>query len=209
MERLELSQELAQDILDMAKSKGATPQEFTVALDGIAVVVHPSNNVKQLTIAQLGDIFTGTITNWKQVGGKDAKIVLLSREVNSGTHVYFKEHVLGKGSDGHDREFVPSALLLPSSQAIADEVATNSTAIGYYGMGYSNPKNTVVAIGKTDAGPFVVPSEESVRSGTYPISRPLLFYSRGEAQGLIKTFLEYVLSPDGQAVVRKIDFVPV
>ena len=194
--------------IDQAKTKGGDPKEWMVALDGIAVVVHPNNPVKQLTLQQLSDVFTGAITNWQHVGGTNAMIVLLSREVNSGTHVYFKEHVLGKDAAGHEREFAPEALFLPSSQAIADEVAANADAIGYYGMGYENPKNAVIAVGKISAGPFVAPSEASVRSGEYPISRPLYLYTRGTPQGLTKAFLDYVASPAGQAVVRKMDFVP-
>ena len=131
-------------------------------------------------------------------------MVLLSREVNSGTHVYFKEHVLGAG-----KEFAPEALLLPSSQAIADEVKTNPDAIGYYGMGYLNPLNAAVAVAKTAEGPAVVPSEENVRSGVYPISRPLFIYSAEQPQGLVKAFLDFVKSPRGQEIVRETDFVPV
>ena len=186
-----------------ATSKGGAPQEFTVALDGLAVVVHPSNPVKQLTIQQLADLFTGKITNWSQVGGENKQVVLLSREVNSGTHVYFKEHVLGASN-----EFAPEALLMPSSQAIADEVAGNPSAIGYYGMGYTNPKNAVVSVAKTASDPFIAPSEETVRSGAYPISRPLFLYSRRAPEGVVKAFVDFTESPDGQAVVRKIDFVP-
>ncbi len=191
-----------------ASATGTPPREWTVALDGLAVVVHPSNPIKRLTIEQLAKIFTGVIHNWKEVGGKDAQMILLSREVNSGTHVYFKEHVLGSLKDGGPKEFTPEALLLPSSQAIADEVAENLAAIGYYGMGYLNPRNAVVAVARTAADPYVTPSEEAVRSGSYPISRPLFFYSRGMPQGAVKAFLEFVMSPEGQAVVRKVDFVP-
>lgn len=187
-----------------AAVRGHPPREWTVALDGLAVVVHPSNPVTQLTMPQLADLFTGAVRRWKDVGGPNRAVVLLSREVNSGTHVYFKEHVLGPG-----QEFAPEALLLPSSQAIADEAATNPDAIGYYGMGYANPRNAVVAIAKTAEGPYVAPSEDDVRSGRYPIARPLFFYSAGEPQGLVKAFLDFVRSPDGQTIVRQIDFVPV
>ena len=187
-----------------AAAKGHAPQEWTVALDGLAVAVHPDNPVKRLTLPQLADLFTGKIRNWRELGGADKAVVLLSREVNSGTHVYFKEHVLGA-----HQEFAPEALLLSSSQAIADEVATNSGAVGYYGMGYANPKNAIVAVTKTVADPYVVPSEDTVKSGAYPIARPLFLYSRGEPQGLVKAFLDFALSPDGQAIVRQIDFVPV
>ncbi len=186
-----------------ASAQGSAPQELPVALDGLTVAVHPANPVKRLTIPQLADLFTGKIKNWRELGGADKRVVLLSREVNSGTHVYFKEHVLGSS-----QEFAPEALLLPSSQAIADEVAANPTAIGYYGMSYENPKNVVVAVAKTSSDLYVTPSEETVRSGAYPISRPLFLYSHGAPQGVVKLFLEFVMSPQGQAVVRQIDFVP-
>ena len=187
-----------------AAAHGNAPKEWKVALDGLAVVVHPSNPIKRLTIPQLADVFTGKVRTWRDVGGPDQAVVLLSREVNSGTHVYFKEHVLGAG-----QEFAPEALLMPSFQAIADEAATNPNAIGYYGMGYLNAKNAVVAVAKTTAGSYVAPSTESVQSGTYPIARPLFFYSRGEPQGLVKVFLDFALSPEGQAIVQKTDFVSV
>ncbi len=185
-------------------ARGRTWREWTVALDGLAVVVHPSNPVKQLTVSQLADLFTGRVRNWKEMGGANRAVVLLSREVNSGTHVYFKEHVLGAG-----QEFAPEALLMPSSQAIADEAAANPDAVGYYGMGYLNPKNRTVAVARTAADAYVVPSEANVRSGAYPIARPLFFYSLNEPQGLVKTFLDFAQSPEGQAIVQKMDFVPI
>ena len=193
----------------LAQAQGGQPQEWTVGLDGLAVVVHPSNPVKQLTLEQLADLFTGTIRNWRALGGQDKTVVLLSREVNSGTHVYFKEHVPGTTPGGQSREFSPEALLLPSSQAIADEVATNAAAIGYYGMGYLTPRNAAVAIARTAADPFLLPTEALVRARTYPISRPLLFYSREAVQGLTKAFMDFVMSPEGQEIVRRTDFVPV
>ncbi len=203
------SRKMTQKEIALATAQGAPPQEWTVALDGLAVVVHPQNPVKRLTLQQLADLFTGKIHNWRELGGANQTVVLLSREVNSGTHVYFKEHVLSASKDAGPKEFSPEALLLPSSQAIADEVATNSSGIGYYGMGYVNPKNVVVAVAKTAADPYITPSEETVRSGVYPISRPLFLYSRGVPQGAVKAFLNFVMSPEGQAVVRHIDFVPI
>ena len=203
------SRKITEREIQLAKQQGREPQEWTVALDGLAVVVHPSNPVKQLTLQQLADLFTGRVKNWQAVGGMKASVVLLSREVNSGTHVYFKEHVLRSGPNGQAQEFAPDALLLPSSQAIADEVGSNPAAIGYYGMGYLNPKNAVVAVARTAQQPYVVPSEDVVRSGAYPISRPLMLYSRGAPDGVSKAFVEYVMSPEGQGVVRRIEFVPV
>ncbi len=203
------SREIKKKEIDLAKAKGINPNEIKVALDGLAVVVHPKNSVSQLTLDQLAGIFTGKITNWKEVGGSDKKIVVLSREVNSGTHVYFKEHVLRKGDANSKEEFVPSALMLSSSQAIADEVATNTSAIGYYGMGYISPKQKSIAIAHDPAQGFIEPSIDNVLSGKYPISRPLFLYTNGEPQGLVKKFVEYMLSSEGQKIVTETDFVPI
>ena len=192
----------------LAKQKGINPNEIKVALDGLAVVVNPKNQVGQLTIDQLAKIFTGRIVNWKELGGKDAKIVLLSREVNSGTHVYFKEHVLRHGDPASQEEFAPGALMLPSSQAIADEVAGNPDAIGYYGMGYISPKQKAVAVAKDEKSAYVTPTIDNVLSGSYPISRPLFLYTNGQPQGLAKKFVDFVLSGPGQDIVVKTDFVP-
>jgi len=205
----ECSRTMKEKEIDKAKQNGITPVEFTVALDGLAVVVHPDNPVSKLTIDELADIFIGKITNWKQLGGKDLAIVILSREVNSGTHVYFKEHVLRKGNEKGTEEFSPMALLMPSSQAIADEIAQNPNAIGYYGMGYISKQQKVVAVAKDKNSLYVEPKIENVKSGKYPISRPLLMYTKGEPQGAVKEFIDFVLSPEGQEIVLKIDFVPI
>jgi phosphate transport system substrate-binding protein len=195
--------------IEQSKAKGFEPKEIQVALDGIAIVVNPKNPVAKLTFAQLADIFTGRVANWQQVGGANEKIVLLSREVNSGTHVYFKEHVLRKGDPNSKEEFSPSALMLPSSQAIADEVAANPAAIGYYGMGYISAKQKTVAVAKDENAVYELPTMENVIKGSYPISRPLFLYSKGEPQGAVKKFVDFCLSPEGQVIVKKTDFVPI
>jgi phosphate transport system substrate-binding protein len=205
----ELSRELKPEEIAMAKQKGFEPKQITVALDGLAVVVHPANPVSQLTMDQLAGIFSGSVRNWKEVGGSDLPIVVLSREVNSGTHVYFKEHVLRRGSQESQAEFAANALMLSSSQAIADEVAQNSGAIGYFGMGYISAKEKALAIAKDADSPYVRPTIENVVAKAYPISRPLLMVTRGQPQALVAEFLNFVLSPDGQKIVAKIDFVPV
>jgi phosphate transport system substrate-binding protein len=203
------SRNIKEKEINLARQKGINPFEIKVALDGLAVVVNPRNPVSKLTIEQLAGIFTGKISNWKEIGGEDKKIVILSREVNSGTHVYFKEHVLRKGDPNGKEEFAPSALLLPSSQAIADEVAGNTSAIGYYGMGYISSKQKPVAVAKTEKSEYVAPVIENVLNGKYPISRPLFIYTNGEPQGLVKKFLDFVLSKEGQDIVLKTDFVPI
>lgn len=193
----------------LAKQKGVNSQEIKVALDGLAVVVNPANPVNKLTLEQLAAIFTGKVSSWKELGGKDEKIVVLSREVNSGTHVYFKEHVLRKGNPDGKEEFAPGALLLSSSQAIADEVAGNPAAIGYYGMGYISAKQKAVAVAPDAKSEYVEPKIENVLNGRYPICRPLFLYTNGSAQGLVKKFIDFVLSKEGQDIVLATDFVPI
>ena len=156
-----------------------------------------------MTISQLSDIFTGKVTNWKEYGGNDAKIVALSREINSGTHGYFKEHIL------KEKEFAPSVLLMPSSQAIADEIAHNSNTIGYYGMGYVSPAQKAIAIAKSKDSNYVEPTPDNVINGTYEISRPLIIYTNGQPQGLVKNFIDFMLSDEGQKIVLETDFVPI
>ena len=193
----------------LAKAKGINPNEIKVALDGLAVVVNPGNPISKLTLAQLADIFTGRVTNWKEIGGKDEKIVILSREVNSGTHVYFKEHVLRKNDPNSKEEFAPAALMLSSSQAIADEVAGNPDAIGYYGMGYISKKQKPVTIAKDEKSEYEAPTIENVINGKYPISRPLFLYTNGIPGGLVKKFVDFTLSKEGQDIVLATDFVPI
>jgi len=195
--------------IEKAKTKGFMPKEFLVALDGIAVVVHPKNPIKNLTADQLREIFLGNITNWKSVGGANKPIVILSREFNSGTHIFFKEHILRRGIVKGPEEFAPSALMMPSSQAIADEVAGNENAVGYYGMGYISAKQKVIAVAKDAKSPFIEPTLPNVKSKIYPISRPLFLYTCGEPKGVIKDFVDFVFSPEGQELVKKIDFVPI
>jgi len=195
--------------ITLAKRRGINPNEIKVALDGLAVVVNPKNTVSKLTLDQLAQIFTGKIASWKDLGGPDSKIVILSREVNSGTHVYFKEHVLRKGSPDGKEEFAPSALMLSSSQAIADEVAGNPEAIGYYGMGYISAKQKAVSVAGDQNSEYVTPTIDNVIKGKYPISRPLFLYTNGQPQGLVGKFVNFVLSKEGQEIVLKTDFVPV
>lgn len=203
------SRNIKEKEIALAKQKGVDPKEIKVALDGLAVVVNPKNPVAKLTIDQLGQIFTGKITNWKEISGLDAKIVILSREVNSGTHVYFKEHVLRKNDPNSKEEFAPRALMLPSSQAIADEVAQNPNAIGYYGMGYISSRQKPIMVAKDEMAEYVAPTIDNVINGRYPISRPLFLYTNGEPQGLVKKFIDFCLSETGQDIVLKTDFVPI
>ncbi len=191
-----------------AEKAGRPLAETQVAYDGIAVIVHPANPITQLTTDQLADIFSGKITNWKDVGGKDASILVLSRERNSGTHLFFLEHIVRRGNAKGPEEFAASALMMPSSQAIVQEVQGSENGIGYVGLGYVSEEIKVLTVGKTAAGPFITPTVESVQSNEYAIARPLFFLTHGAPEGDLKSFVDFVLSPEGQEIVSTLDFVP-
>ena len=190
-----------------AEANGFEPVENTVAGDAIAIVVHPDNPVDGLTIPQLSDIFTGKVTNWTEVGGEDRPIVLLSRESNSGTHVFFLEQVVRQGDKESKALFSPGTLLMPSSEGISAEVRQNPNAIGYDGLGYVTHDQKVVAVASTE-GSYVMPTVETVKDGSYPIARGLYIYTAGEPQGAILEYLNWILGPDGQAIVLDLGFVP-
>ena len=190
------------------RANGFEPNEIEIARDAIAVIVNPRNPVQMLTLPQLSDIYSGKITNWREVGGEDRPIVLLSRETNSGTHVYFLERVLRLGSSKDKTLFSPDTLLLPSSEGITAEIRQNPNAIGYDGLGYVTSDVKMLAVAAEAGQPFVLPSIESVNTGTYPIARPLFMYTLGQPQGQIKDYLDWILSSDGQAIVVQLGFVP-
>lgn len=193
--------------IEAARANGILPVEFVVARDAIAVVVHPSNPVDGLSLQQLSDVYTGRITNWQQVGGEDRPVVLLSRESNSGTYVYFLEHVIRLGDKDSELLFSPDTLLMPSSEGISTEVRQNPNAIGYDGLGYVTPDQKTVAVARDANGPYVLPSVDTVNDDSYPISRPLYMYTAGEPAGQVKAYLDWVLH-EGQAQVSKLGFVP-
>jgi phosphate transport system substrate-binding protein len=195
--------------VDQAKANGIDPQEIIVARDAIAVIVNPKNPVSQLTLDQISRIFKGEINNWSEVGGEDRPIVRLSRETNSGTHVYFLETVVRLGSKTDKSIFSPKCLLLPSSEGIISEVSENPNAIGYDGLGYITSHVKMVAIGKDPAGPFVIPSIATVNDHTYAVSRDLYMYTNGEPKDEIRKYIDWILSPDAQAIVAKLGFVPI
>jgi phosphate transport system substrate-binding protein len=191
-----------------AEKNGIEPHEIEIARDAIAVIVHPENPVQHLTLQQISDIYSGKITNWKEVGGDDRPIVLLSRESNSGTHVFFLEQVVRLGDSKNKTLFSTDTLLLPSSEGIIAEVRQNPNAIGYDGLGYITPDVKTLAVAAKPDGEFVKPSADSVNNGKYPIARPLFMYTRGEPAGAIKQYLDWILSPAGQQIVAQLGFVP-
>ena len=192
-----------------AESNGIEPIEFVVAKDAIAVIVNPANPVNQLSLPQLSAIYSGQITNWREVGGEDRPIVLLSRESNSGTHVYFLENVLRLGKKDNKTLFSPDTLLMTCSEGISAEVRQNPNAIGYDGLGYVTHDMKTIAVAKEDGGPFVLPTIATVNDKSYPIARDLYMYSRGQPTGVVKDYLDWVFGPEAQKIVAALGFVPV
>ncbi len=191
------SREMKDEEKTQVADGGRTAVEHEVARDGIAVIVNPGNGVEALTSDQVGQIYRGEITNWKEVGGADKKIVVLSRDSSSGTYEFFKEEMVGK-----DKEMAKSAQLLASNQAIVDEVSKNDAAIGYCGVGYVTKS---VKVAQLDG---VAASVATVLDGTYPLSRGLYMYSADELSAPMKAFLDFILSPEGQKIVEDEGFVP-
>jgi phosphate transport system substrate-binding protein len=202
------SRKIKPEEIEQIKSKGVDPIEFIVARDAIAVVINPNNPVNELTLQQVSDIYSGKYTNWSEVGGEDRPIVRLSRETNSGTHVYFLEQVVRLGDKENKTLFSPDTLLLPSSEGITAEVRDNPNAIGYDGLGYVTDEVKVVAIAADPGGEYVYPSAESVNNQTYPIARDLYMYSAGIPSPIEKAYLEWIMSPPAQEIVTQLGFVP-
>ncbi len=202
------SRAMKEDEIAAAEENGIIPVEFVVAIDALAVIVHPDNPVEQLTIGQLADIYTGRITNWHEVGGNDAPIVLLSRETNSGTHVYFLEEVVRKGQTDNKDIFAPQTLLMPSSVGITSELRRNPNAIGYDGLGYVTEHEKVIAVAKDANSSYVRPTVETGADGSYPIARNLYVYTAGQPTDVIADYLNWIRGQEGQAIVAELGFVP-
>ncbi len=178
---------------------GAPPHEIVVAKDGLTVYVHESNPLAELTIAQIKGVYSGATTNWNQLGGPDKKISVYGRENSSGTYEYFKEHVLEGG------DFAAAVQTLPGTAAVVNAVAQDPFGIGYGGAAYAKGVREV-GIKKSDAEPAVMPTADAVRSGAYPLSRDLYFYTRKAPEAGMKEFVEFALSDSGQAVVSEVGY---
>lgn len=176
--------------------------EIKTAKDGISLYVNESNSVDELSLKQLKDIYTGVITNWKEVGGQDSKIILYGRENSSGTYAYFRDFVL-KGQD-----YASSVQNLPGTAAVVNAVTHDNNGIGYGGAAFGKGVK-FVKVKKDDATPGYVPDAESIKNGTYPITRYLYFYVRTRPSGPMKEFIDWVLSPEGQAITTKVGYFPV
>lgn len=181
---------------------GRTVVEKTIAWDALAVVVNPKNGVSQLTRQQLEDIFTGKITNWKQVSGADLKIVAYSRESSSGTYEFFKESIL------KHKNYMSSILSLPATGAIIQSVSQTPGAIGYVGLAYLNEDVKALKV-SYDGTNFVAPSYANAKNKSYPVVRPLFFYYTKKDEAKVKPFVDYVMSATGQAIAKKIGYIDV
>jgi phosphate transport system substrate-binding protein len=194
---------------ETAIMNGSNPVEFIIARDAIAIIVNPENPVNNLTLQQISDIYSGKINNWKELGGEDRPIVRLSRETNSGTHVYFLEEVIRLGEKENKTLFSRDTLLLPSSEGIGTEIRQNPNAIGYDGLGYVTEEMKVIGVAPTESDDFILPSSDTVNNGAYPIARDLYMYTRDEPTGIIKEYLDWILSPKAQEIVTELGFVPI
>jgi phosphate transport system substrate-binding protein len=176
--------------------------EIATARDGLAVYVNAQSPLTELTMDQLKGVFTGKITNWKDIGGPDAKIIPYSRENSSGTYVFFKEHVL-QGAD-----FTPRAQTMPGTAAVVNAVGKEKFGIGYGGAAYAKGIK-ILKVKKDAASPAIQPDKTTVMNGTYALARPLFFYLRQKPAGDIKGFIDWVLSPEGQGIVEKVGYYPI
>lgn len=200
------SREIKEKEKKLAEQKSINPKEITVARDGIAVIVNPSNPVSELSMEQLAKIFTGAYTRWNQVGGPDEEIIILSRESSSGTYVFFQEHVLKK------QDYTQRAKLMPATSAIIQSVSADKWAIGYVGLGYAveaAAKVKIIAVKADENAVAVSPSEQTVKSEQYIIARPLYLYTNGQAAGTVKDFIDFCLSNQGQKIVKETGYVAV
>ncbi|HCU25005.1 MAG TPA: phosphate-binding protein, partial [Deltaproteobacteria bacterium] len=194
-----------------AEGQGKPLQEIPVAYDGLAVVVQQQNSVRTLTLEQLKGIYTGQINNWKEVGGPDQKILRYCREANSGTYVFFKEHILA------EKDYAPDCQTMAGTGAVAEAVSHDPNGIGYGGVSYfeKRPNLKVLALQKDASAPAISPilpdgkvNSAQIRSLEYPISRLLYVYTAGTPRPEVKAYIDWMLSAPGQNLVAEVGYVP-
>lgn len=196
------SRSLKQDEKLKLNQNNKIAEELIIANDALAVIVNKENPVSELTREQIEDIYTGKIKNWKEVGGQDQKIIYYSRETSSGTYEFFREHVLNKKNFGNE------ALLMPATGAIVQSVSQTKGAIGYIGLAYETPEVKAIKVSYDSGKTYVNPSVEAAQDKTYPISRPLFFYFDKQLDSKLHPFLEFILSAEGQGIVKEVGYVP-
>jgi phosphate transport system substrate-binding protein len=197
----EASRDMKEKEYKLAGEKGIEPYRVSVSLDGISIYLNEKNPVKELSFAQLKGIYTGAITNWKEVGGNDARIIVYGRENNSGTYAFFKEHVL------NDEDYSEYTQTLPGTAAVVNAVSKDVNGIGYGGIAWATGVR-FAAVKKGDNDKAVLPSLESVSNGTYPISRELYWFFNGKPDGELKKLVNWALSEQGQKVAEAMDYIP-
>lgn len=197
----EASRDMKAREYQLAERKGIQPYRVSVALDGIAVFLNEKNSVHELSFAQLKGIYTGTITNWKEVGGADARIIIYGRENNSGTYTFFKKRVMNQ------EDYNEYTQTLPGTAAVVNAVSMDANGIGYGGIAWAT-RIKFAAVRKSDSSPAVIPTPETVSSGEYPISRDLYWFFDGKPSGELKKFLNWALSEIGQEVAADMDYIP-
>jgi len=199
------SREIADKEIEQAKANGVNPTEWKVALDGISVIVHPDNPVSELSLDQLKAIYNGNFTNWRQLGGSDAVIVVYGRQTNSGTYVYWKEHVLKNQDYRNDMQ------ALNGNADIVEAIAKDKNGIGYVGVAYASQRSkevNILKVKKDSSSPGILPTAETVTDGTYPISRYLYVYTNGIPKGAVKDYIKWILGPEGQMTVEQVEYIP-
>jgi len=190
------SREMKKEEIELAKARKVNPMEHKVAIDALTPIVHPSNPVANLTIEQLSLIYQGKIRNWKEVGGTDLQIVVISRDTSSGTYESWQEKIL------HKEKVTPRAQLQASSGAVVQAISKNRFAIGYVGIGYVNKSVKALTVNG------IVANDTNALKGTYPIARPLYYYTDGQPKGSVADYIKFVTGPEGQKIVKKEGFVP-
>ncbi|MGL6154200.1 MAG: phosphate ABC transporter substrate-binding protein [Cetobacterium sp.] len=189
--------------IQQAKDKGVTIKEVVLGYDGITVIDNKNNPVKNISEKDLGKVYRGEITNWKDLGGEDAPIVVLSRDSSSGTHEFFKEHIVRNGNSKGIEEYGEKVLYMPSNEAIKQEVENNKNAIGYIGMGYVDKSVNSMKVNDIE------PSVDNVFSKKYPIAREVYWYINENGNKTVDGLVNYALSSEGQEIVKEEGFVPV
>jgi phosphate transport system substrate-binding protein len=197
------SRKIKADEKEEISKKNSEVKEVVVAIDALAIIVNPNNIVSKLTREDLERIFSGKVTNWKELGGEDLKIVVFTREKSSGTYVFFQEHIL------KNKPYVQTAIMMPNTESIVDQVSLTRGAIGYVGHAYIEKGVKTIAISDDNGNSFIDPTIENVRNHTYPISRPLYFYYTKNNEMLVKPIIDFVLSSEGQEIVYLVGYLPV
>jgi len=191
-----MSRSMKAEEIAAAKTKGVNPVAHVIALDGLSMVVHPGNPIRSLSKAQISAIYRGTITNWKEVGGANARIVVIQRESNSGTQDSFRELVVGKGV-----QITGNAETQSSNGAVKSRVSSTYSAIGFLGLGFVDSSVKAIAVNG------VLPTVKTVTNGTYTVTRPLFFYTNGQPVGAVKQFIDIPHTADGKKMISELGFI--